>query len=288
METFPFYVQVFANGVVLSCYYILVALGLNLIMGIMHIVNFAQGTVYMLSAMLLYILCEEMGMGYFLSGAISIAATAGLGILMERFFFRRLLGQFLPSLVMSLGLLLAIEGAVWLRFGIISKAVPSPFRGLVKFWGATVSYERVAVILGGLLLIGGLFLFIRHTKAGKAIRAVEQDREAAILHGIEITKICRLVFMVSFALSAAAAFLVSPMMVIDPNIGHTPLLKGLVIIVLGGMGSVTGTLAGGFLIGFIESVAGSLYDPTIASIVSFIILVGILLVKPTGLLPYRM
>jgi branched-chain amino acid transport system permease protein len=288
MEAFPFYTQVLTNGFVLSCFYILVALGMNLIMGIMHIVNFAQGTVYMLSAMLLYILCVEWGLNYFLSGAIAIAATAGLGILMERFLFRRLLGQFLPSLMMSLGLLMAIEGAVWLRFGIISKAIPTVFRGTFKVFGATVSYERLVVIIGGLLLIGGLFFFIRHTKAGKAIRAVEQDREAAILHGIEISSICRLVFIMSFALSAAAAFLVSPMLVIDPNIGHIPLLKGLVIIVLGGMGSVTGTLAGGFIIGFIESIVSSFFDPTIASIASFVILMGILLVRPSGLLPYRM
>ncbi len=288
METFPFYSQIFINGVVLSCYYVLVAVGLNLIMGIMHIVNFAQGTVYMLSAMLLYLLCVEAGLSYFLSGALSIAGTAGLGILMEKFLFRRLLGQFLPSLVMSLGLLLAIEGGTWLEFGIISKAVPSPFRGLVKVWGAAVSYERLVVIFGGLALIAGLFLFIRHTKAGKAIRAVEQNREAAILQGIEIPRICRLVFIVSFSLSAAAAFLVSPMLVIDPNIGHTPLLKGLVIIVLGGMGSVTGTLVGGFIIGFIESITGSFFDPTIGGIFSFVILMAILLIRPTGLLPYRM
>ena len=288
MDAFPFYMQVFSNGVVLACYYVLVALGLNLIMGIMHIVNFAQGSVYMLSAMLLYILCVELGIHYLLSGAISIAATALLGVVMERFLFRRLLGQFLPSLVMSLGLLLAIEGAVWLRFGIISKAIPGIFPGTFGVFGASVSYERLVVIIGGLLLVGGLFLFIRHTKAGRAIRAVEQDREAAILYGIEISAICRLVFIVSFGLSAAAAFLVSPMLVIDPNIGHTPLLKGLVIIVLGGMGSVTGTLVGGFIIGFIESIASSFFDNTIGSIFSFVILMGILLVRPSGLFPYRM
>ncbi len=288
MEASTFYVQVFINGFVLSSFYVLVALGLNLIMGIMHIVNFAQGTVYMLSAMLLYLLCVEAGLNYFLAGALSVAGTALLGVVMERLFFRRLYGQFLPSLVMSLGLLLAIEGAVWLRFGIISKAIPSPFQGTFRLLGAAVSYERLVVIIGGLLLISGLFLFIRHTKAGRAIRAVEQDREAAILHGIEISAICRLVFMVSFALSAAAAFLVVPMLVIDPNIGHTPLLKGLVIIVLGGMGSVTGTLAGGFIIGFIESIMSSFFDPTIASIASFGILMLILLVRPSGLLAYRM
>jgi len=284
----PFYTQIFVNGVVLSCFYVLVALGLNLIMGVMHIVNFAQGTVYMLSTMFLYLLCVEVGLDYFLAGALSIVATAFLGIVMERLFFRRLYGKFLPSLVMSLGLLVAIEGAVWLRFGIVSRSIPSPLKGMVKIFGASFSFERLGIIIGGLLLIGGLFVFIRHTKAGRAIRAVEQNREAAILYGIEISAISRLVFIVSFGLSGAAAFLVSPMLVVDPNIGHIPLLKGLVVIVLGGMGSVTGTLVGGFIIGFVESIVSSFFDPTIASIASFGILMVILLVKPYGLLAYRM
>jgi len=238
--------------------------------------------------MFLYLLCVEVGLNYFLAGALSIAATAFLGIVMERIFFRRLYGQFLPSLVMSLGLLVAIEGAVWLRFGIVSRSIPSSLKGMVKSFGASVSFERLGIIIGGLLLIGGLFVFIRHTKAGRAIRAVEQNREAAILYGIEISAISRLVFIVSFGLSGAAAFLVSPMLVVDPNIGHIPLLKGLVVIVLGGMGSVTGTLVGGFIIGFVESIVSSFFDPTIASIASFGILMVILLVKPYGLLAYRM
>jgi branched-chain amino acid transport system permease protein len=162
------------------------------------------------------------------------------------------------------------------------------FQGTFRVLRGSVSFERLAVIIGGLLLIGGLFVFIRHTKAGQAIRAVVQDREAAILHGIEISAMSRLVFIVSFALSAAAAFLVSPMAAVDPNIGHIPLLKGLVVIVLGGMGSVTGTLVGGFIIGFVESVMGSVFDPTIASIASFGILMLILLVRPSGLLAHRM
>lgn len=288
MYSSSFYFQVLINGFVLSCFYVLVALGLNLIMGVMHIVNFAQGTVYMLSTLILYILCVELGLNYFLAGALSIAATALLGVCMERLFFRRLYGQFLPSLVMSLGLMLAIEGAVWLRFGIISKSIPSVFQGTFRFLGGSVSFERLVVIIGGLILIAGLFVFIRHTKAGQAIRAIEQDREAAILHGIEISSMCRLVFIVSFALSAAAAFLVSPLAAVDPNIGHIPLLKGLVVIVLGGMGSVIGTLVGGFIIGFIESIMSSLFDPTIASIASFGILMLILLVRPHGFLAYRM
>jgi len=141
MYTSSFYFQVLINGFVLSCVFVLVALGLNLIMGVMHIVNFAQGTVYMLSALLLYILCVELGLNYFLAGALSIAATALLGVCMERLFFRRLYGQFLPSLVMSRGLMLAIEGAVWLRFGIISKSIPSVFQGTFKVLGGSVSFE---------------------------------------------------------------------------------------------------------------------------------------------------
>jgi branched-chain amino acid transport system permease protein len=162
------------------------------------------------------------------------------------------------------------------------------FPGVVRFLGASVSEERLVIIGGSLILIAGLFLFIRYTRAGKAIRAVEQDPEGAVLQGIDLDDITRLVFVVSFVLTAVAAVLVAPTMAIDPSIGETPLLKGLVIIVLGGMGSVTGTLLAGFIIGFTESIIGTFYDPVVASLVSGLFLMGILIVKPSGLLPYRM
>jgi branched-chain amino acid transport system permease protein len=282
------YLQIAINGVVISCLYVLIALGLNLILGIMHIVNFAQGTVYMLAALALFIFNVTLGLHYVLAGLLSVIAMAVLGLVLERLFFRRLRGQFLPSLVMSLGLLLAIEGIAWLNFGIVSQAVPSMFPGVVRFLGASVSKERLVIIAGGLVLIGGLFLFIRYTRGGKAIRAVEQDPQGAVLQGIDLDEVTQLVFVVSFVLTALAAVLVAPTLAIDPSIGETPLLKGLVIIVLGGMGSVTGTLLGGFIIGFTESIVGTFYDPVVASLVSAVFLMAILIVKPSGLLAYRM
>lgn len=282
------YIQILVNGVVISCLYVLVALGLNLILGIMHIVNFAQGTIFMLAGLTLFALNVTVGLNYFVSGLLAVMAMAVLGIAMERWLFRRLLGQFLPSLVMSLGLMLGIEGLAWLNFGIISQAVPPVFPGVVRFLGASISKERLVVIVGGLVLIGGLFVLIRCTRAGRAIRAVEQDPEGALLQGIAPHEVTRLVFILSFGLTALAAVLVAPMLALDPNIGHTPLLKGLVIIVLGGMGSVTGTLLGGVIIGFIESIVGTFYDPVVASLVSALVLMTILIVKPSGLLPYRM
>ncbi len=280
--------QVVINGVVISCLYVLVALGLNLIFGIMHIVNFAQGTVFMLGALLLFILNVHLGLNYFLAGLLSVAAIAVLGLVMERLLFRRLFGQFLPSLVMSLGVLLAIEGLCWMLFGITGQAVPAVFPGVVRLMGAVVSKQRLVVIAGGLLLIGALFLFIRYTRLGKAIRAVEQDPEGAILQGIDVHEVTRAVFMLSFGLSALAAVLAAPILPIDPGMGQMPLLKGLVIIVLGGMGSVTGTLVGGFLIGCTESLIGTLSDPVDASLATFGMLMAILLFRPSGLLPYRM
>ena len=282
------YVQIAVNGVVLACLYVLVALGLNLIFGIMHIVNFAQGTVFMLAGLGLFVLNVGFGLNYFAAGLLSVAGMAGLGLVMERFLFRRLFGQFLPSLVMSLGLLLAIEGACWMRFGITSQAVPAMLPGVVHVLGASVSQQRVVVIAGGLVLIGALFLFIRFTRAGKAIRAVEQEPEGAVLQGIDIHDVTRLVFVVSFVLSGLAAVLAAPILPIDPNMGEMPLLKGLVIIVLGGMGSVTGTLVGGLVIGFTESAVGTFFDQVDASLASFAFLMLILLFRPSGLMPYRM
>ena len=217
-----------------------------------------------------------------------LTVMAVLGLAMERLLFRRLRGQFLPSLVMSLGLVLAIEGIAWLNFGIVAQAVPPVFPGVVRFLGASVSKERLVIIAAGLVLIAGLFLFIRSTRAGKAIRAVEQDPEGAVLQGIDLDDVTRLVFMVSFTLTALAAVLVAPTLALDPSIGETPLLKGLVIVVLGGMGSVTGTLLGGFIIGFTESIVGTFYDPVVASLVSALFLMTVLIFKPSGLLPYRM
>ena len=283
-----FYLQIAINGVVISCIYVLIALGLNLILGIMHIVNFAQGTIFMLAALTLFVFNVSLGLNYVLAGLLSVMAMAVLGLVMERLFFRRLRGQFLPSLVMSLGLLLAIEGIAWLNFGIVSQAVPPVFPGVVRFLGASVSRERLVIVAGGLVLIAGLFLFIRYTRAGKAIRAVEQDPEGAALQGIDLDDVTRLVFVVSFVLTALAAVLVAPTLALDPSIGETPLLKGLVIIVIGGMGSVTGTLLGGLIIGFTESIVGTFYDPVVASLVSALFLMTILIVKPSGLLPYRM
>ena len=282
------YLQIAVNGVVISCLYVLVALGLNLILGIMHIVNFAQGTIYMLAALTLFVLNVMVGLNYFVAGLLSVMVMAVLGLVMERLLFRRLRGQFLPSLVMSLGLVLAIEGIAWLNFGIVAQAVPPVFPGVVRFLGASVSKERLVIIAAGLVLIAGLFLFIRSTRAGKAIRAVEQDPEGAVLQGIDLDDVTRLVFMVSFTLTALAAVLVAPTLALDPSIGETPLLKGLVIVVLGGMGSVTGTLLGGFIIGFTESIVGTFYDPVVASLVSALFLMTVLIFKPSGLLPYRM
>ncbi len=282
------WVQIAVNGIVISCLYVLVALGLALIFGIMHIVNFAQGTVFMLAGLFLFVLNVHFGLNYFVSGLVAVAGMALLGILMERLLFRRLFGQFLPSLVMSLGVLLAIEGICWMFFGITGQAIPSVLPGVVRVLGATVSKQRLIVIFGGLVLIVALFLFIRYTKAGKAIRAVEQNPEGALLQGIDIREVTRTVFVLSFALSGIAAVLAAPMLPVDPNMGQMPLLKGLVIIVLGGMGSVTGTLVGGLIIGFTESVVGTLFDPVDASLASFGILMIILLIRPSGLLPYRM
>lgn len=282
------YVQIAVNGIVISCLYVLVALGLALIFGIMHIVNFAQGTIFMVAGLTLFVLNVAFGLNYALSGLLAVAGMAILGLLMERFLFRRLFGQFLPSLVMSLGVLLTIEGVCWMLFGITGQAIPSVFPGVVRMLGATVSKQRLVVILGGLVLIAALFLFIRYTRWGRAIRAVEQNPEGAILQGIDISEVTRLVFMLSFALSGLAAVLAAPILPVDPNMGQMPLLKGLVIIVLGGMGSVTGTLVGGLIVGFTESIMGTFFDQVDASLATFGLLMLILIVRPSGLLPYRM
>jgi branched-chain amino acid transport system permease protein len=176
----------------------------------------------------------HLGLNYLLAGLLSVGGMALLGLLMERFLFRRLFGQFLASLVMSLGVLLAIEGLCWMFFGITGQAIPAIFPGVVRVLGATVSRQRLVVILGGLVLIGALFLFIRYTRTGRAIRAVEQNPDGAVLQGIDPRVTRRLRAELRPERPAAVSQRPSCRWT---NMGHMPLLKGLVIIVLGGMGA---------------------------------------------------
>jgi branched-chain amino acid transport system permease protein len=279
---FTFFVQVFVNGLMLGLTYVLIASGFSLIYGIMRLLNFAHGEFYMLGAFATYLLCERLGVNYFAAMVLSMIIIAVLGILVYRFFFRPFRDQHDPSLVIALGIAMLIGGLALLVFGEKDKSISPVFSGVIKVLGATLSMERVVVIIMAIILMAALTLYIKFSKTGQAMRAVSQDREAAALQGIGVDSTFMLCMAISSALAGAAGALLAPLFFVNPFLGMHAVLKALVVVVIGGLGSIPGAIAGGLLLGFVESF-GNTFLGDVTEILGFVMVMLVLLFRPQGL-----
>ncbi len=281
-------IQVILNSLVLGLTYVLMASGLTLVFGIMRIVNFTHGQMYMLGSFVLYCLAEEAGLGYFPSFFLACGTIALLGVVIERGLLRPFMkGPAVPILTLILGAMVFLEGLASFLFGEVDKTVQAPFAGIMRLGPATLPVERIVVMLTALAIIFILYWFIFWTKEGTAIRAGAQDRNAALLQGISINRCSTLVMALGSALAAAAGSILAPLFMVNPYIGGTALFKALIIITLGGMGSIMGCALGGLILGFIEGF-GYTYLGVWTEMIGFILVIIILLIRPQGLLglPY--
>jgi len=280
--SFSFFIQVLVNGLMLGLTYVLIASGFSLIYGIMRLLNFAHGEFYMLGAFATYLLCEHLGVHYFTAMALSMVIIGVLGVLVYHFFFRPFRDEHDPSLVIALGIAMLIGGLALIIFGEKDKSVAPVFSGVIQVWGATLSKERVAVIIVAIVLMAALTLYIKFSKTGQAMRAVSQDREAAALQGIGVDSTFTLCMGISSALAGAAGALLAPLFYVNPFLGMHAVLKALVVVVIGGLGSIPGAIVGGLLLGFVESF-GNTFFGDITEILGFIIVMIVLLFRPQGL-----
>jgi branched-chain amino acid transport system permease protein len=280
--TFSFFIQVLVNGLMLGLTYVLIASGFSLIYGIMRLLNFAHGEFYMLGAFATYLLCEHLGIHYFTALALSMVIIGILGVLVYHFFFRPFRDEHDPSLVIALGIAMLIGGLALIIFGEKDQSVAPVFSGVIQVWGATLSRERVAVILVAIVLMAALTLYIKFSKTGQAMRAVAQDREAAALQGIGVDSTFTLCMGISSALAGAAGALLAPLFYVNPFLGMHAVLKALVVVVIGGLGSIPGAIAGGLLLGFVESF-GNTFLGDITEMLGFVMVMIVLLFRPQGL-----
>lgn len=270
------------NGLSSGLTLMLVALGLTLVFGILHIINLAHGELYMLGAYCVWWLSELMGFNYWFAIVLAMILIAFLGVLMERYFFRRFRAILVPSLVVSIGLMLFLQSSVLLSTGMGDKVIKSVFHGQVSFLGTSLSLERVIIGAVATVLVIAVMLFLKYARAGQAIRAVAQDAEAASLHGISLNSISRLTMIIGCSLAAVAGGLLGPVFSLGYMMGFPVLVKALLAIVLGGMGSVGGVILGCLVIGLVESFATTLIGPEIAEIILFLIIAFTLLIRPSG------
>jgi branched-chain amino acid transport system permease protein len=280
--TFSFFIQVLVNGLMLGLTYVLIASGFSLIYGIMRLLNFAHGEFYMLGAFATYLLCEHLGVHYFTALALSMVIIGFLGVLVYHFFFRPFRDEHDPSLVIALGIAMLIGGLALIIFGEKDQSVAPVFSGVIQIWGATLSKERVAVIVMAIVLMVALTLYIKFSKTGQAMRAVAQDREAAALQGIGVDSTFTLCMGISSALAGAAGALLAPLFYVNPFLGMHAVLKALVVVVIGGLGSIPGAIAGGLLLGFVESF-GNTFLGDITEMLGFVMVMIVLLFRPQGL-----
>lgn len=278
------------NGIMLGLNYALIALGLSLIFGIMGIVNFAHGEMYMLGGFVAYYFFGKFGLNYVVTILLSVLLVAMVGIALEKFIFRPLTArpkEALTTLIAAVGLAWVFQMLAVIFFGELDRTVPSAFKGIIRMGGVVITKERLAAIIIGVCLVMVVNVFLLRTKIGQAIRAVAQDKEAAALQGIHVTRISMLTFGIGCGLAAGAGALVAPIFGVNPFLGGEVILKAFLVVILGGMGSIPGAMLGGLVLGIVESFASLFFSVPSVSVLTFCLIIVILIARPQGLLGHE-
>lgn len=276
------------NGLMIGSVYVLVALGMVLIYGVMHVLNFAHGALFMAGGYLCHFFFMHHTGNYPAAIVLSMLALGAFGILLERSVFRPLSGNLRNQVIASLGLVLAIENAVVALWGpnALQLKVPAT-ETLVEFGELRFPLQHLLIIGVTAAIVVALTIFLKFSRFGTAIRATSQSREAALVVGIPVGRIYWTTFALGTMLAALGGALLGPLFLVFPQMGEAPLVKGLAGILLGGMGSVPGAVLGGMIIGVAESVS-TLWIPTdYRDSIAFLVMVAILLVRPQGLFGVR-
>ena len=275
--------QSILNGFSSAGIYILVALGLTLVLSIIGIVQLSHGEIYMIGAYCVYYMVVGLGLNFLLALVIAMLLVGGFGILLERIFFRPFRGQPDRAMVTSIGLILILQNVVLSIAGGNPRSYISPFRGVLHILGISMSWERLVIVLIGLVLLLALFFYIRMTKTGQAMLAISQDRVGAALQGINIDRLSAVAMFLGCALAAIAGVLVGALFSISPTMGSFALMKGIAVIILGGLGSIPGAVIGGLIIGFIDGIMPVLTTSYVAGLIGFGTIIIILIFRPQGI-----
>lgn len=274
------------NGIVVGSLYVLVALGLTLIYGVLVQINFAHADIVTLGAFAAYFLTHTFGGNYLAGIAVAALVGAVLGWLTNAAVFAPLRerGNELLPLIATIGVSIMLENAMLAWFGPIPYAFDTPYSDrVIRIAGMFLTVQSVLIIVVSAATIGLLYAFMRFTFLGKALRAVAQDRETAGLMGIDPNRLIMLTFVIASALAGMAGAMLGPVLVLTPFAGTSVIVKAFAIVIIGGFGNVEGTIIAGLLVGLIESYTTQFLQPGLIDIVVFALLLLTLAVRPTGL-----
>lgn len=280
------WIQVLVNGLALGGLYACIAAGFSLVWGVLNIINILHGSLIVLGGYLAFFAHQQFGVSPFVEAPFAGAATFLLGFALQRFVVNPVMGRpVLITLVLTFGLNLFLDNAMLATFKADYRKINlQPPLGVAELGNIIVPIDRIYATAEGLALVGALWLLLRSTQLGRAIVAVRMDRDAAALMGINVTWTYAIAFGLGTFMAGASGALLAAIFPISPVSSSGYLGKAFVICVLGGLGSIPGVVLGGFVLGVIESFGALALGPENALTISFVLLLVLLVVKPTGLL----
>lgn len=282
--------QVIANGLYLGAQYALIALGLTLIFALMNVLNFAHGQMYVLGGFVTYTVYGQLGLPFVVALVASAVTLAVVGALIERFLFRTVIRRSHreeSTMLLAAGIAFFLDAVILLIFGEKQRGVPKIMDGVLNWdFRIIMPYDRILVGALAIAAIAGFILYMQYSKTGRALRALAQDRVAAQLMGVDVDRYA----MIGFALGAMLAGVVGGLLVtitgVNSGIGGPISIKAFMMVMIGGAGVISGAIAGGFILGMLESVGLSVLHAygDITYLVIFASLMVFLAIRPQGLM----
>jgi branched-chain amino acid transport system permease protein len=281
--------QVIANGLYLGAQYALIALGLTLIFGLMNVLNFAHGQMYVLGGFISYTVYGQLGLPFPIAVLASGVTLAIIGAFMERYLFRTVIRRSHreeSTMLLAAATAFFFDAVILLIFGEKQRGVPKIVKGVFNDFGIILPYDRILVAIIAAFMIAAFILFMKHTRTGRAMRALAQDRVAAQLMGVQVDRYT----MIGFAMGAMLAGVVGGLLVsitgVNAGIGGPISIKAFMMIMIGGAGVVGGAIAGGFILGMMESVGLTVLREfgDVTYLVIFAALMVFLAIRPNGLM----
>jgi len=279
--------QVLINGVVLSANYALVALGITLIFGILGILNFAHGQMFMIGGFMVYYVYAVFGWPYLVALATAAVVVGLIGVAFELLFFRRVLRiakREENSMLLAVGTALLLENIALFAFGEKQRGVPPLIGGVYRIGNAFLPAGRLLVLVLSIVLIVALLLFVQYTKPGRAMRALAQDREATLLMGVDVDRISALGFGIGAMLAGLAGGLLITISAVNAGIGTVTSIKAFIMIMIGGAGVVAGAILGAIVLGFAEAIGYALIPGSTTYLLIFVGLILFLIIRPQGIM----
>ncbi|MBB3808051.1 branched-chain amino acid ABC transporter permease [Pseudochelatococcus contaminans] len=274
------------NGLITGSMYALIGSGIALVYGTMKVLNLAHGELYMLGGYFTFFLTVQFGLPPYISIPLAVAIAFALGMLIEKLTIEYLIVRenwAFTTIAATLGLSIVLQNAALLIFGERFNTVPYYVQGVMAIGDIRLPWQRVLIFVVALAVIGLFTWLLKYTRLGWSIRATAQDRDAAQVVGIPVRRVYMICFGLAAALGALAAAMLAPINAISPWAGIPVLLKGFVVVVLGGLGSFPGAIAAGLLLGVVEAIGVQLTSSEWRDVISFTLMIAVIWWRPWGL-----